>query len=181
MILEGVAWIQDRVGDAGKGGVNTVDDGDADGFTNTVTIASGSFDTGDIDITKDKLAWDEPNNPSPTGYLRDPALGFGDERSSVGGGEANTAAPAESRIVSVTATTITVEDDIIPDNLSGADWEVRRPAPASASPGGGVAEGSNPDGFGYCRYTGYLSQQPTNESTGRRFRITRKAIARLEP
>lgn len=160
--IHNVDFIQTRTGVEGQGGINTVDDGDADGRTNTVTIASGSFETGDISTVTDYLAWKESPGVG-NGYIRRPR------------GEPGRAMPwtsgyqARSRIISANATTIVVADDIIPDGLSAVDFEIRRPATGTV-----LSAGSMP----WQDYqTGYF--QFHSADLGREFRITRKAIIRL--
>lgn len=160
--LYNIDFVQTRTGLSGQGGVNTVDDGDADGRTNTITIASGSFNTGVISTVTDFLAWKEAPGYG-NGFMRKPH------------GEAGRAMPwsngsqARSKIVSATSTTIVVADDIVPDNLSAVDFEIRRPAAGTI-----LTAGSMPR---YCLQTGYM--QFHDSDIGREYRITRKGIVRL--
>lgn len=160
--ITAIDFIQTRTGLSGQGGINTVDDGDGDGRTNTVSIAAGSFNTGVISTVTDFLAWRESPGYG-NGYLRRPR------------GEAGRAMPwssgaqARSRIVSVTSSTIVVADDIIPDNLSAVDFEIRRPATGTV-----LTAGSMPL---ICAQTGYMQFHPSD--AGREFRIARKGIVRL--
>lgn len=165
----GAAWIQDRVGLGGKGGISTIDDGDVDGYTDTVSIDSGVFDTGSISTVTDRLAWKEPGAPGQ-GFIRMRPQQLG----GVGGFGfpfANNA-QAEARIISVTSSTIVVDRKIIPDNLSAADWEVRRPAPLT----GGFARTIGGD-FAYDTHQGLL--QFADDDIGREFRITKKVVFRI--
>jgi hypothetical protein len=157
-----VDFIQTRTGLSGQGTISTVDDGDADGRTNTVAIDSGSFDTGVISTVTDYLAWRETPSMG-NGYIRTPR------------GVAGRAMPwalgyqARSRIISASASTIVVADDIIPDSLSGVNFEIRRPATGTV-----LSAGSMPH---HDYQTGYL--QFHSSDVGREFRITRKSIVRL--
>lgn len=182
--LQEVFWIQNvhGGGDPGAGTViSTSDDGDGDGFTDRVTLDSGLFDTANIDITQDFLAWKEPGDIS-VGYRRPTVLG-----DSVTGPRAlsevtnpETVARAfqsdqtMSRIIDIsTPGQIIVEDDIIPDNLSGVEWEVRRPAPLDTS-----RTVTDTDTVYYDFRTGFLDHHEANESASRRFRVTRKVVFR---
>jgi hypothetical protein len=162
----GAAFIQDRTGLSGKTGINTVDDGDGDGFTDTVTIASGTFNTGVISTVTDRLAWKEPGAPG-NGFVRmrlQGATGLGFPMA------ANYA--AEARIISVNTTTIVVDRKIIPDNLANADWEVRRPSP--------LPSGNPPHSAGgavwYDTITGHI--QFGDPDIGKEYRITKKVVFR---
>jgi hypothetical protein len=113
------SFIQDRVGISGKGGINSAPDGYADGFTDLVTIVSGTFNTGSINTTTDYLAYKHPVTGT---FLRN-------DVGSVGNGEPGALGEQTMvRIVAVTTTTIQVAKRNVPSNLSAADWEVRRPA-----------------------------------------------------
>jgi len=155
-------FIQTRTGLSGQGGINTVDDGDANGFTDIVTIASGSFDTGLISTVTDFLAWKESPGVG-NGYVRRPY------------GETGRGLPwslgyqARARIIFRDATTIQVSSPIIPDNLAAVDFEIRRPTTSAP-----FTTGSSPR---YDLQNGYLQFHDTD--IGREFRITRKAIIRL--
>lgn len=155
-ILE-ASLLQDKVGDAGKGGINSAPHALADGYTDTVTIASGVFDTADINITTDFLAYRHPSTGKflrPEGSTGHPgALG---EQTAV-------------RILSVTSSTIVVAKRNIPDNLSGVDWEVRRPlTPTATFPTAGQ--------IGFCPVAGYLQFHP--DDNGKLFKITRRSVVR---
>lgn len=161
--ITAIDFIQTRTGLSGQGGVNTVDDGDADGRTNVVTIASGTFDTGVISTVTDYLAWKESPGVG-NGYVR--------QRHGAPGapGPWTTGKQARSRIIAVTSTQITVADDIIPDGLTAADFEIRRPATNTTVFGPGTMPW-------WDRQTGYF--QFDNADVGREFRVTRKGIIRL--
>jgi len=185
--IEEAFWIQNvhGGGDPGAGTtISTTDDGDGDGYTNTVTLDSGLFDTANIDITKDFLAWQEPGAPASSGYLRTTDRpGQPSPRSLSSATSANTTArpyqgaQAMSRIIDIsTPGQIVVEDDMIPDNLSGAQWEIRRPILMNTT-----RSSTDPDAMTYDHGTGFFSHQPANEpptGSARRFRITRKSIFR---
>jgi hypothetical protein len=109
-------FIQDRIGISGKGGINTVPDAFADGFTDTVTIASGTFDTGVISAATDYLAY---RNPTTGTFLKNSPGNLGNS--------ASLGEQTQVKILSVIGSTIVVSKRNIPDNLSAADWEVRRP------------------------------------------------------
>lgn len=160
--ITAVDFIQTRTGLSGQGGVNTVDDGDADGRTNIVTIASGTFDTGVISTVTDYLAWKESTGVG-SGYIR--------RRYGASGapGPWTTGRQARSRIIAVTSTQITVADDIIPDSLAAVDFEIRRPATGTV-----LSAGSLP---WQDAQTGYF--QFDNADIGREFRVTRKGVIRL--
>ena len=161
--VEDADWIQDRTGIAGKTGVNTVDDGDGDGFTDTVTINSGTFDTGVISDLTDFLAWHEPGAP-PDEFYR-----VGAERS---GPWQSPGARSSGRIKTVSPTQIVLTSRIIPDNLANADWEVRRPAtigsPFPTGPGVISTDGS----------MGYIQYHPADVALAREVRFGRILITR---
>lgn len=160
--ITAIDWIQTRTGLSGQGTISTVDDGDADGRTNIVTIDSGTFNTGVISTVTDYLAWQESPGVG-NGYVR--------RRYGVPGlpGPWTTGRQARSRIIAVTTSQITVADDIIPDSLSGADFEIRRPATGTS-----LAPGTMP---WWDRQTGYMAFDPAD--LGREYRVTRKAVLRL--
>lgn len=175
-------WIQNVYGGGDPGGgtlISTTDDGDGDGVTDRVTLDAGQFDVLNIDITQDYLAWKEPGSPAVPGYLRAGVAGnkVSPAPSVSNATVADQTAFAMSRIIDIsTPGQIIVEDDMIPDNLSGVQWEVRRPAGFSSS-----RNSTSGDSIFFDPSTGALSHQPANEpptGTGRRFRITKKAVHR---
>jgi hypothetical protein len=171
--IEQAFWLQDRVGDGdpAKGGISTAA---GTGYTDTVTLNSGAFDVDNIDETRDFFAWKEPGSPDVPGMLRGDGYGDLDAARTTGGAAG---AQAMSRIKSVTADTIVVEDAIIPLGLTNAAWEVRRTAALSRLHGGD--SNTNLDALGCCPFTGYFSHRAVNEDASRRFRVTRKVVMRL--
>lgn len=150
------AFIQDKVGNGGKGGINTVPDAYADGYTDTVTIASGTFDTGAINPLTDLLAY---RHPTTGKFLRSEGATAGEP----GARGEQTAV----RIVSATSSTIVVAARSIPDTLSAADWEVRRPAPVTDQfPDAG--EVANDPASGYLMFH--------DSDIGREFKIPRRSV-----
>jgi hypothetical protein len=177
-----IFWIQNVHGGGDTGGgtvISTTDDGDGDGYTDTVTLDAGLFDTANIDITKDWLAWREPGAPAVSGYLRTTdkeglaaVRPYGDGSGNVA--RAPQGSQAMSRIIDIaTGGQIIVEDDMIPDNLSGVEWEVRRPAVIDGS-----RTSTDPDVIYISYGTGCIDHLPANESASRRFRITKNTIFR---
>jgi hypothetical protein len=191
VFIDEAVWIQDEPG--GGGGATTISTGaDPSGFVDTVTPDAGSFDVANIDITTDYLAWEEPNNPGP-GFLRDPGNTPGSDLIRAKFGSTNDiddrpSRQAMSKITAAAAGSITVRDQIIPENLAGVQWEVRRPfynssaVDYSGRPNQGpcnVAQATNPNAMGYDPMQGYFNHQEANETAGRRFRVTRKGVYRL--
>jgi hypothetical protein len=158
-----VDFIQTRTGLSGQGGINTVDDGDGNGYTDTVTIAAGSFDTGVISTVTDLLAWKESPG-SGNGFVRS-----GPAAAASRGMPWSLGHQARSRIIAVSPTTIQVASPIIPDNLAAVDFEIRRPGTTAS-----FVAGCSPR---YDIQSGYV--QFHNADFGREFRITRKVIIRL--
>jgi hypothetical protein len=150
-------WIQDRVG-GGKGGISSGPDSFADGWTDTITLDSGSFNTGAISTATDRLAW---RHPTTAGFYlpgADKLLG-----SPVAAGS------TEVRIVSRTSNTIVVDGRVIPDNLSGVDWEVRRPVVVTPlHPASGELSVDSATGYLQCH----------DDDVGREFRIVHRTAVR---
>lgn len=168
-ILAELAFIQTHK-TGGSDGINTVPDGYADGFTDTVTINTGTFNAGVINTTTDFLAWVEPGAPG-YGFIRTRAYG------EAAGFPGATNYQAMAKIVALLPagpgpyTQIQVAKRNVPDNLSNANWEVRRFATITAGPD--VTAGT----VAYDPVTGYMQFDLSDE--GRLFRITRKSIVRL--
>lgn len=154
-------FIQDRVGIGGKGGINTTPDAFADGFTDTVTIASGTFNTGVINTATDFLAYRHPVTGTflrnDTGQVSPGHPGAQFEQTMV-------------KIVSRTTTQIVVSKRNIPSNLSAADWEVRRP---------GIDDGDHASAAGHFvgpfGGAGYLKFHAAD--SGREFRLVQRTVS----
>ena len=117
--VRSLSFIQDRVGLSGKTGINSTPDAFADGFTDTVVINTGTFDTGNINTSTDYLAY---RHPVTSTFRRNDTGQVGTYH----GGAVSES--TQVRITSVSTSTITVAKRNIPDSLSNVDWEVRRPA-----------------------------------------------------
>lgn len=154
-------FIQDRVGLSGKGGINTVPDGFADGFTDTVTIASGTFNTGAISPTTDFLAYRHPTTGT---FLRN------DTGQVAKGHPASLGEQTQVKILSVTSSQIVVAKRNIPDNLSAADWEVRRPGIDDGDHAGAAGHFTGPfAGAGYMKFHA--------ADAGREFRLVQRTVS----
>jgi len=163
-----VHFIQDRVGISGKGGINSTPDALGDGFTDVVTIASGTFNTGAINTLTDYLAF---RHPATGQFLKNDVNAPGGVSSAAGAG-GHPGAIGEStqvRILQATTTTITVDRRSIPGTLAGADWEVRRPAKFRNDYAYDPGDVVNP-----FAGSGYLQFHPSD--AGREFRVTQRMV-----
>lgn len=189
VLIDEAHWIQDEPNQAPNNPTTVSTAGTPSNFTNFVTVDAGTFNTAKIDITTDYLAWEEPGNTA-AGFLRDAGNRDSDlvrgKMGVVNDVHDRTSKQAMSKITAVTATTITVRDSIIPDNLAAAAWEVRRPiydgTDYSGRPSVGlnaVAQATNLNGMGYCPYEGYFNHNEDNETNARKFRVTRKTVFKI--
>lgn len=161
-IIDEAFWIQDKPGNA-PNNPTTVSTAAGPNPVDTVTVDLNMFNTANIDITRDYLAWDE-GNPKGSGFLK-----AGDP-----GGAPNAARQAMARIISFTATTITVDKAVIPAGLASVNWEVRRPASITSE----MPSNASPDTLAYDPITGYFKHCEANLTAGREFRVTRYGIVK---
>jgi hypothetical protein len=190
VFVDEVHWIQDEPGQAPNNPTTISTGADPSGFVDTVTVDAGTFNTAQIDVVTDYLAWEEPGNVGP-GYLRQSANTPGSDTPRGKMGLTNdiddrASKQAMSKIIAVAAGSIQVRDKIIPANMAGQNWEVRRPIfngnDYNGRPNQGplpVQQATNPNGFAYDEENGYFFQQEANETAGRRFRVTRKGVIKI--
>lgn len=162
VLVTSADFIQDREGLGGKGALSTVDDGDGDGFTNIVTIDSGTFDTGAISTTTDFLSWDVSGTDDFTRRS---------DASSPGPVQAP-GSRAIAKILAATSSQITLATHSVPDDLTSVAWEVVRPATITHLAWPAVGE------VLVCAQSGHLMYNPAD--FGREVRLSRVTTIRAK-